>query len=46
LFKAAGLLALLGVFFQKWAVFFILVPVLLVAVYSVVYSYVVYREET
>jgi uncharacterized membrane protein len=46
LFKAAGLLALLGIFFQKWAVFFILVPVLLVAVYSVVYSYVVYREET
>jgi uncharacterized membrane protein len=46
LFKAAGVLALLGVFFQKWAVFFILVPVLLVAVYSVVYSYVVYREET
>lgn len=46
LFKAAGLLALLGVFFQKWAVFFILVPVLLVAVYSVVYSYLAYREET
>jgi uncharacterized membrane protein len=46
LFKAAGLLALLGIFFQKWAVFFILVPVLLVAVYSVVYSYLAYREET
>jgi uncharacterized membrane protein len=46
LFKAAGLLALLGIFFQKWAVFFILVPVLLVAVYTILYSYLAYREET
>jgi uncharacterized membrane protein len=45
LFKAAGLVALLGIFFQRWAVFFILAPALLVAVYSVVYSYLAYRRE-
>ncbi len=45
LFKIAGVISMLGIFFQSYAVFFILVPVLLVAVYAVVYSYLEYRRE-
>ena len=43
LFKASGVIAFIGTFFQNYALFFILVPVILVAVYTIVYSYVEYR---
>ena len=46
LFKMAGVITFLGVFFQNYAVFFILAPVLVVTVYTVVYSYVEYQKET
>ena len=46
LFKIAGVIAFLGVFFQSYAMFFILVPVIVVTVYTVVYSYVEYQKET
>ena len=46
LFKLAGVITFLGVFFQNYAVFFILAPVLVVTVYTVVYSYVEYQKET
>jgi uncharacterized membrane protein len=46
LFKVAGVITFLGVFFQNYAVFFILAPVLVVTVYTVVYSYVEYQRET
>ena len=43
LFKASGVIAFIGTFFQNYALFFILVPVILVAVYTIVYSYAEYR---
>ena len=46
LFKAAGLVVLLGMFFPNYVFYFILVPVLLVAVYTIIYSYFEYRKET
>ncbi len=45
LFKIAGVVAVVGVFFQSYAVFFILVPVILVAAYTIVYSYFEYQKE-
>jgi uncharacterized membrane protein len=45
LFKAAGVIAILGIFFSQYVLFFVVVPVLLLAVYTVVYSYLAYRKE-
>lgn len=45
LFKIAGLIALVGVFFQGYALFFILVPVILVTLYTIIYSYFEYQKE-
>ena len=45
LFKVAGVIAILGIFFQKYAVFFILVPVILVADYTIIFSYFEYQKE-
>ena len=45
LFKLAGAIAVLGLFVQAYTYLFIIVPVLFVAVYTIVYSYWVYREE-
>ena len=46
LFKAAGLIAFLGIFFPNYAFYFILVPALLVAFYTIIYSYFEYQKET
>jgi uncharacterized membrane protein len=46
LFKMAGVITFLGIFFQNYALFFIIAPVLVVVVYTVVYSYVEYQKET
>ena len=45
MFKIAGIIAFVGFLFQKYATYFILVPVLFVAIYTVVYSYVEYQKE-
>ena len=45
LFKLAGIIAIFGTFFSKLAVFFIVVPALLVAGFTVVYSYYEYQKE-
>jgi uncharacterized membrane protein len=45
LFKAAGVLAMLGAAFPKQAIFFILVPVILAGIYPIVYSYREYQRE-
>jgi uncharacterized membrane protein len=34
-----------GVFFQKYAILFIIIPVLAVAIYAAIYSYVEYQKE-
>jgi uncharacterized membrane protein len=46
LFKIAGIIALAGVFFQNYAFLFGLVPVILVAIYTTIYSYFEYKKET
>ena len=45
LFKIAGIISFVGLFVQDLAIWLILVPVLAVALFTVVYSYVIYREE-
>jgi uncharacterized membrane protein len=45
LFKIAGVVAIFGIFFQKYTLFFILVPVILVTAYTIIYSYVKYQKE-
>lgn len=45
LFKIAGIIALIGVFFQNYVIYFILVPTLFVSVFLIVYSYVEFRKE-
>ena len=44
LFKIAGVIIMVGVFFQNYVIFFILIPTSLVAAYTIVYSYVEYRK--
>jgi len=45
LFKITGIVALVGIFFPTYGLFFILIPVILVAAYTVVYSYMEYQKE-
>lgn len=45
LFKAAGILAMLGAVFPEHAIWFILVPVILAGVYPLIYSYQEYQRE-
>lgn len=46
LFKIAGVVAFVGIFFQNYALFFVLIPVILVAAFTIVYSYFEYQKET
>ena len=45
LFKAAGIIAFLGVVFPGYAIFLVLVPAIFVAAYTIVYSYFEYQRE-
>jgi len=45
LFKIAGVISLLGVIFEDYALFFVFVPVILVTVYTTIYSYFEYQKE-
>jgi len=45
LFKAAGVLAAAGAVLPEYAVLLVLAPVMIVAIYSVAYSYVEYSKE-
>lgn len=44
LFKLAGIISFAGIALQKYALFFVLVPVLLVSIYTVIYSYLEYQK--
>lgn len=44
LFKIAGMICFLGLLFQDYAVWIIIVPILLVSCYTVIYSYREYRK--
>ncbi len=46
LFITSGILAMLGAFFADFAIWFIMVPVLGSTLFLLVYSYVLYRQET
>jgi len=46
LFIASGIIAMLGVFFEKIAIWLVLVPVLGSTIFLLVYSYVLYQRET
>ena len=46
LFKITGIIALFGIFFPSYAIFFILVPGILAAIYVIIYSYLEYQKET
>jgi uncharacterized membrane protein len=45
LFKIAGIIAFLGILFRNYSLFFVLVPIILVAIYTVIYSYLEYQKE-
>jgi uncharacterized membrane protein len=45
LFKAAALIGLLGLVFQDYAIWLVILPVLFVAGYTIVYSYVEFQKE-
>ena len=45
LFKIAGIVALAAVFFESAAIFFIVVPVIIVSIYTVLYSYIEYQKD-
>lgn len=45
LFKVVGIVTFIGIFFQKYAVIFIIVPVILVTAYAYIYSYLEYKKE-
>jgi uncharacterized membrane protein len=45
LFIGAGVLALIGAFFPDYAIWFIMVPVLGAALFSVIYSYIIFQAE-
>lgn len=46
LFKISGAVAFLGILVPDYAIFFILIPAILSAVYTAVYSYFQYQKET
>jgi uncharacterized membrane protein len=45
LFKIAGVVTLSAIFFQYFAIFIIVVPVIIASIYTVVYSYIEYQKE-
>lgn len=45
LFKIAGIISILGIFFPKYALFFVLVPIILSSIYTIVYSYLQYKKQ-
>ncbi len=45
LFKIVGVISIVGILFQSYAVYFVLIPGILVAVYTVVYSYFEYKKD-
>ena len=46
LFKLAAVSAVLGVFFKNYTFYFVIIPVLLLTIYVVIYSYIEHKKET
>jgi len=45
LFKIAGIISILGIFFPKYALFFVLIPIILSSIYTIIYSYFQYKKQ-
>jgi uncharacterized membrane protein len=45
LFKIAAIIVLLGVFFSNYSVYFIIIPIIVISLYLVSYSYFEYKKE-
>ena len=45
MFKISGVIACIGVFLPDYALLFVIIPVVLVAVYTVIYSYLEFQKE-
>ncbi|RME07585.1 MAG: SdpI family protein [Anaerolineae bacterium] len=45
LYIGAGVVTLLGLLFERWAIWFVIVPVIVASLYLVVYSYFLWRSE-
>ncbi len=45
LFKVTGIIAFLGIFLPKYTIFFVIIPVISIAVYTVIYSYFEYQKQ-
>jgi len=45
LFKIAGIIAFLGIIFPDYTFFFILFPVIIASIYTIIYSYFEYQKE-
>jgi uncharacterized membrane protein len=45
LFKIAGIIAIAGIFFQRYAFLFVLVPAFALTAITVIYSFVIYKRE-
>ncbi len=45
LFKLAGIIAVFGLLFDEYAIWFVILPVIAVSVYTIVYSYAEYQKE-
>jgi len=45
LFKLSGIISFLGFLFSDFAIFFVLVPVFFAAIYTIVYSYFIYKKQ-
>jgi uncharacterized membrane protein len=45
LFKIAGIICFIGLVFQSYAIWFILIPILLVSCFLILYSYLEYQKE-
>ena len=46
LFKITGMIAFLAIFFPQYAILFVIIPVISVAVYTIIYSYFEYQKQT
>jgi len=46
LFKIAGIISFLGIFLPRYAILFVIIPAISVAVYTIIYSYFEYKKQT
>lgn len=45
LFKVCGIIVLLGIIFERFALCFVLIPVIFASIYTIVYSYFEYKKQ-